>query len=174
MRTVRLISVLAASALFVAGCNDDDNDIPPIDAEPVDADVPIDAPVVDADVDPDADLDADLVLDAAPGITEVDCDVVTPDVEIVMEDIAFVDPDDGDQTTIDQGDIVEWTNNDPEIHTVTSGSPDDPQAEQGELFASGDLDQNDSYCLQFDELGTFEYFCETHPDQMRDATITVE
>jgi plastocyanin len=116
----------------------------------------------------------DLDADNGNGIVEVDCDAVTPDVEIVMEDTAFVDPDGEDQTTISTGEIVRWTNNDAVDHTVTSGSPDDDQEAQGELFDSGELAEDETYCLQFDEVGEFEYFSRTAPNEMRDATITVE
>lgn len=60
------------------------------------------------------------------------------------------------EVTIRVGQSVRWTNEDPVIHTVTSGGPDDPDA--GALFDSGDLIPFDSFDHTFDQVGEFFYF----------------
>lgn len=55
---------------------------------------------------------------------------------------------------------------------MTSGSPGDPDA--GGIFDSGNLGFRGTFEYTFNEAGTFVYFCETHPNIMFDATVTVE
>lgn len=69
--------------------------------------------------------------------------------------------------TIKTGDTVTWTNRDSEIHTVSSVGV-------GELN-SGSLTLGQSYSHTFENEGTFNYFCETHPDVADlKGTVTVE
>ncbi|NLX04580.1 MAG: hypothetical protein GXY33_05510 [Phycisphaerae bacterium] len=90
--------------------------------------------------------------------------------DVSMQNIAFQP----NEVTIPQGQSVRWTNLEtlPIPHTVTSGNPDDPNA--GELFDSELLAPGESFTRQFDEPGTFVYFCRPHPVQMRDARVIVE
>lgn len=60
------------------------------------------------------------------------------------------------EITIKVGQTVRWTNDDPVVHTVTSGNPGD--ADAGALFDSGDLIPFDSFSHQFNEVGEFAYF----------------
>ncbi len=60
---------------------------------------------------------------------------------------------------IDSGSQVTWVNEDSAFHSVTSGSYDEPS----ELFDSGHLDPFESYTLDFNEIGTYDYFCTLHP-----------
>ena len=60
---------------------------------------------------------------------------------------------------ISDGESVTWVNEDSAFHSVTSGSYDEPS----ELFDSGHLDPFESYTLDFDEIGTYDYFCTLHP-----------
>lgn len=60
---------------------------------------------------------------------------------------------------ISAGESVTWINEDSAFHSVTSGSYEEPT----ELFDSGHLDPFDSYALDFDEIGTYDYFCTLHP-----------
>ncbi|MEX1169880.1 MAG: plastocyanin/azurin family copper-binding protein [Chloroflexota bacterium] len=63
--------------------------------------------------------------------------------------------------TVAVGDIVRWTfAGDP--HTVTSGSPG---AADGR-FNSGIKNAGESYQITATTAGTFDYFCEIHPEQM--------
>ena len=60
---------------------------------------------------------------------------------------------------IDSGKQVTWVNEDSAFHSVTSGFYGEPT----ELFDSGHLDPSESYTLDFDEIGTYDYFCTLHP-----------
>jgi plastocyanin len=66
--------------------------------------------------------------------------------------------------TIQVGDTVTWTNNDSVAHTATS--VDDPEAFEGKM------DPGESFSFTFSDAGTFDYFCEIHPDM--EGTVVVE
>jgi len=61
--------------------------------------------------------------------------------------------------TIDSGNQVTWVNEDSAFHSVTSGFYGEPS----ELFDSGHLDPYESFVFDFDEKGTYDYFCTLHP-----------
>jgi plastocyanin len=61
--------------------------------------------------------------------------------------------------TIDSGNQVTWVNEDSAFHSVTSGF----YGAQTNLFDSGHLDPFESYTLDFEEKGTYDYFCTLHP-----------
>jgi len=61
--------------------------------------------------------------------------------------------------TIDSGNQVTWINEDSAFHSVTSGFYDEPS----DLFDSGHLDPYESFTFDFDEKGTYDYFCTLHP-----------
>ena len=63
------------------------------------------------------------------------------------------------EITIQSGQQVTWVNEDSAFHSVTSGFYESPT----ELFDSGHLDPFESYTLDFNETGTFDYFCTLHP-----------
>ena len=61
--------------------------------------------------------------------------------------------------TINVGDTVLWENPDPVAHTVTSitdGAPDG-------MFESGLFLTDTTFEVNFDEQGTYDYFCIVHP-----------
>jgi len=60
---------------------------------------------------------------------------------------------------IDFGNKVTWVNEDSAFHSVTSGFYGEPS----ELFDSGHLDPYESFTVDFDEKGTYDYFCTLHP-----------
>lgn len=60
---------------------------------------------------------------------------------------------------IDFGNQVTWVNEDSAFHTVTSGF----YGESSKLFDSGHLDPYESFTFDFDEKGTYDYFCTLHP-----------
>lgn len=64
--------------------------------------------------------------------------------------------------TIKKNDTITWSNNeDPEnAHTVTSGSPE--TGPDGK-FDSAIIMGGETYSFTFEELGTFDYFCNCHP-----------
>lgn len=61
---------------------------------------------------------------------------------------------------IKAGDSVIWTNDDNDIHTVTSGSSEGPTI--GQEFDSGTMASGESFTHKFEKTGTFEYFCSFH------------
>jgi nitrite reductase (NO-forming) len=62
------------------------------------------------------------------------------------------------------GSTVTWTNNDNNLHTVTSGIPNTPNA--GQIFDSGLtalIMPTKTYSHKFTNTGEFSYFCRVHP-----------
>ena len=80
-----------------------------------------------------------------------------------IEDFAFEDLEVG------AGTILNWFNKDNVPHTVTAGSPAEPQPA---LFDSGSLSKGEQYSFIFHEAGSFQFYCVFHPRRMV-ATITV-
>ncbi len=85
--------------------------------------------------------------------------------QIVMQNIAYVPQN----TTVNKGTKVTWTNKDSFDHTVTSGTPGNPTG----LFDSGNIAPNGTFSYTFDSAGTYAYYCKIHPDQMT-GTVTVK
>ncbi|QDG50746.1 hypothetical protein FIV42_08385 [Persicimonas caeni] len=192
------VAVLMSLSLVVVGCDDDDDDDLPPDVgtadvvEDVVEDVAEDAPAdaaedvaedaaedvaedveedvaedVEEDVAEDVGDDADATVSA---VVEVDCATVQADQVVSMVNIAY----DPATFTIAAGDVVRWDNDETSAipHTVTSGRSGD--ADAGDLFDSGNIAQGESYCLQFNQAGTFNYYCTIHPTQMNDGVATVQ
>ena len=65
-----------------------------------------------------------------------------------------------DPISVNVGDVVEWTNLDSAVHTVSSGTPKD--GEDGIIY-SGLMQPDEVFAFSFDESGTFPYFCTIHP-----------
>jgi plastocyanin len=69
-----------------------------------------------------------------------------------------------DLTRIKLGNTVTWTNDDNNLHTVTSGTPNTANA--GEAFDSGLtalIMPAKTYSHKFTNSGNFPYFCRVHP-----------
>jgi plastocyanin len=62
--------------------------------------------------------------------------------------------------TINEHSSVSWTNDDIAVHTVTSGIPSDGH---NGFFDSGLISPGSTFTNQFDEEGTFDYYCIAHP-----------
>ena len=75
---------------------------------------------------------------------------------------------DPDVATITQGFVIEWTNNDEVMHTVTSS------LDFGETFDSSILNAGERFLLDSNELdiGSYEYMCVVHPWMV--ASIVIE
>ena len=75
------------------------------------------------------------------------------------------DPDVG---TLSKGSVIEWTNNDEVMHTVTSS------LDFGETFDSSILNAGERFLLDSNELniGSYEYMCVVHPWMV--ASIVIE
>jgi plastocyanin len=72
---------------------------------------------------------------------------------------------------IKSGDSVTWTNDDSQIHTVTSGTgSDDPNL--GKDFDSSMLSQNQTFSHQFTTAGEFPYFCQLHPTTVGKVVVS--
>ncbi len=56
--------------------------------------------------------------------------------------------------TVPAGSTVIWTNNDGELHTVTSSE---------NVFASPGLDADETFSYTFSTPGTYTYYCKLHP-----------
>ncbi len=69
-----------------------------------------------------------------------------------------------DPLTIPVGGTVTWTNRDAEPHTAT--------ARDREVLQSGALKQGESFTETFEQPGTYEYFCEFHPNMK--GTLVVQ
>ena len=69
------------------------------------------------------------------------------------------------------GDTVRWTNNDNTIHTVIEGNP----ATGGEVeggFASEILGPGVTFEHTFNQTGTFEYYCNLHPNMVGTVIVS--
>ena len=80
---------------------------------------------------------------------------------------------DPDAATASSDALITWVNGDTTLHTATSGTgPDD--AESGQLFDSGFLNQGQKYSVPAADVGAGEhtYHCQVHPYMV--STITVE
>lgn len=84
--------------------------------------------------------------------------------EIWLQNTAFVPS----AKTISMGTTITWTNKDSFNHTVTSGTPGNPDGK----FASGSLAQNGTFPHTFNQAGTFPFYCTIHPSMQ--GTITVQ
>jgi plastocyanin len=146
------LAVTAACATLVA-CGDNEDDDDTIVDEP-------DVPAVDAGPTPPTPVPVE--------ITEVACSSVVPDHEVTIMHLAFSPA----SITIASGDVVRWTNDDMESHTVTSGNPGGANA--GVMFDSGVMTPADTYCLEFQGTEAHEYFCEFHPIDMDNGLVTVQ
>ncbi len=82
------------------------------------------------------------------------------DVMVDITDFAYNEA----SVTIPVGGSVTWTNNDSAPHTAT--------AQDREVLQSGTLNQGESFTEVFETPGTYEYFCEFHPNMS--GTVIVE
>ena len=74
------------------------------------------------------------------------------------------------QITINQNNTVTWINKDTEAHTVTSGIGEGleslvnkKQGTKNGIFDSGIFKPDTNWTYQFEQPGTFTYFCTLHP-----------
>ncbi|MDQ4045294.1 MAG: cupredoxin family copper-binding protein [Chloroflexota bacterium] len=73
-------------------------------------------------------------------------------VQVDIKDFAY----NPDPVMVKAGQSVTWTNHDSVPHTATG--------QDREVLQSGTLNQGESYTQAFDTPGSFEYFCEFHPN----------
>ncbi len=84
---------------------------------------------------------------------------------VVMRNLAY----EPQTLTVTRGTTVTWLNIDTVNHTVTSGTPGNPNG----IFRSQQLGGNQTFSFKFDNAGTYPYFCEIHGAQMT-GTIIVQ
>jgi plastocyanin len=98
---------------------------------------------------------------AATSATTGDDTAVTADTTMVdIKDFAYVP----DPVEIAVGTTVTWTNSDTVPHTAT--------AQDRQVLQSGTLNPGDTFSQTFATPGTFDYFCEFHPNMK--GTIVVQ
>ena len=74
--------------------------------------------------------------------------------------------------SIAKGTFIVWRNTDEVIHTVTSGTVQDPN--YGSLFDSSRISVNATFALDTSRLesGEYQYFCTFHPNMVGKFTVT--
>jgi plastocyanin len=75
-------------------------------------------------------------------------------------------------TKVKVGSSIIWTNDDSIIHTVTSGTPNTPDA--GQVFDSGLtslVSPSKTYSHKFISAGEFSYFCRLHPTMVGEIEV---
>ncbi len=70
--------------------------------------------------------------------------------------------------TINVGDTVEWINTDTAAHTVTGGNPADGPSG---VFDSSLVMADASYAFEFNDPGSYNYFCMVHPWMVGSVTV---
>lgn len=80
---------------------------------------------------------------------------------VTIQNFAFLPSD----ITVKKGTAVTWTNKDSTPHTVSG-----IDGNQGPN--SGDLNPGDKYSFTFNDVGTFKYRCNIHPDMLGTVTVT--
>ena len=78
-----------------------------------------------------------------------------------------------DHIKIKVGGTVIWTNDDNNIHTVTSGATNTPNA--GQVFDSGLtslISPSKTYSHEFTSAGEFSYFCRLDPTMVGEIEVT--
>lgn len=100
--------------------------------------------------------EAAAATEPAPAATEP---APAANIAVSIQDFAF------NQATIEipVGTTVTWTNNDAAPHTATSTDG---------VFASGRLDQGQTFSFTFTTPGEFAYFCEFHPGMQGTVIVT--
>ena len=107
-------------------------------------------------------------------VTEEITEMVVPTSSIFAISILAGSADQGapdyrpDNAMVEQGYVIEWTNDDEVTHTVTSS------LDFGETFDSGLMDAGGTFQIDTNNLerDTYEYFCIVHPWMI--GSITVE
>ena len=106
---------------------------------------------------------ATLVIEAPKEATKI----IIPEGAAIPEDgKIFYDPE---TINISTGTTVEWINEDPAMHTATSGIP--ASGSDG-VFDSGILNLGDTYQFTFTDVGSYDYYCILHPWMI--GTVNVE
>lgn len=68
------------------------------------------------------------------------------------------------------GTTVTWLNDSDLVHTVTSGTPDNPD----NMFDSGEIAPGEEFSYTFNQAGTYNYFCIPHAPSMTGVVTVTE
>ena len=105
------------------------------------------------------------------GCEPVDAPPDGPEEPTVADDVAEVEMGlasfEPAEITVAAGTTVIWVNDSGVEHTVTAGTRGNPTNLFDETVSTGD-----SFSYQFDEPGTYQYFCDIHPGM--DGVVAVE
>ncbi len=100
-------------------------------------------------------------------VETTDCAEVSPDAVIKISDLRYSST----IITVNTGDVVQWINDEEEIHSVTSqASIDGIPGEQFDLYS---VAPGKTACARFEHPGQFDYFCRFHARQSHDDRIVV-
>ena len=103
---------------------------------------------------------AAMCMCAAPA-THPAQSATSPTVDVEIDNFTFKPQ----RLVIHAGTRVRWTNKDDVPHTATSSE---------KKFDSKTLDTDESFSFQFDEAGSFKYFCAVHPHMTGEIVVTKE
>jgi plastocyanin len=106
------------------------------------------------------DVGTEAAQEATPAAADAGADDAAESLAVEIKDFAFNPP----EITVPVGGSVTWTNQDNVPHTATGLDR--------EALQSGAIAFSDSFTQAFDAAGTFEYFCEFHPNMK--GSIVVE
>ncbi len=70
--------------------------------------------------------------------------------------------------TVDAGTTITWINKDNVTHTVTSGTPGNPNG----MFNSGNMGHNATFTYTFNTAGSYSYYCIPHSATMHGTVVT--
>ena len=98
--------------------------------------------------------------EATPGTADAGADAAAESLAVEIKDFAFNPP----EIAVPVGGSVTWTNQDNAPHTATGLDR--------EALQSGAIAFSESFTQAFDTAGTYEYFCEFHPNMK--GSIVVE
>lgn len=157
MKKVKVLAVLFATMLLLAGCSWFKNTTPAAE-ESTEQDVSTEESV---SINDTAIADAAYLAKAKkPAVKKKTVQKTAQVVNVVMKDFAFSPS----ALTVKTGTIVKWTNKDSVAHNVI---PDSEGFTKSPMLKEGK-----SYSYTFSAKGAFSYYCEPHP--FMKGTIKVE
>jgi plastocyanin len=91
--------------------------------------------------------------------------IKVPSEKVLIGDEESTQPFNPSQKNITAGNTIMWINSDIEVHTVTSGSPDN-KISNTKVFDSGNLNPKQTFEHTFNKAGYYKYFCKLHPSMV--------
>ena len=78
------------------------------------------------------------------------------------------------EISVSVGEALTFKNKDLFVHTVASGSPENPPREGDKRFVSKALNPDDTFTVRFEEPGVYEFYCGKHPFMRGKVVVTEE